>query len=216
MTDTKMNQIADKIQKLLALAGNNPSEQEAQAALLKAQALMAKYNIDMEAAGTDEVIKYELIETKVKQHKFNNTLGTILANSFACRVIILGNKLAFFGRSDNAKAAASAMEFAFTVMKRGGDKATRDNGYIPGHQGAAHFYNSYVMGFLAGLKSAMDAQTVALAVVVPQDVNDEFKKKFPNTRQTKKSNTKAAFGRSTYEAGFRDGSSVMNKRSLNA
>ena len=218
MTDTKMNQIADKIQKLLALAGNNPSETEAKAALLKAQALMAKYNVDMEAAQTGEKITYELVETKVKAHRFNNSLGTILANAFACRIIILGatNKIAFFGRSDNAKAVASAMDFAFKVMVKGGNKATRDNGILPGHQGAAHYYNSYVLGFLHGIKSALDAQTVALAVVVPQDVNDAFSKKFPNLRQIRSSNTKAAFGRSAYEAGMRDGSSVMSRRSIEA
>lgn len=218
MTDTKMNQIADKIQKLLALAGNNPSEAEAKAALLKAQALMAKYNIGMEDTQTSEKITYELVETKVKAHKFNNSLGAILANAFACRIIILGatNKIAFFGRSDNAKAVASAMDFAFKVMVKGGNKATRDNGILPGHQGAAHYYNSYVIGFLHGIKSALDAQTVALAVVVPKDVNDAFDKKFPNLRQIKRSNTKAAFSRSTYEAGFYDGSNVMSRRSLEA
>ena len=218
MTDTKMNRIADKIQKLLALAGNNPSETEAKAALLKAQALMAEYNVDMEALQTGEKITYDLIVTKVKAHKFNNTLGTILADAFACRIIIMGgiNKIAFFGRSDNVKAVASAMDFAFKVMKKGGDKATRDNGYIPGHQGAAHFYNAYVLGFLQGLKTALDAQTVALAVVVPQDVNDAFAEKFPNIRQTRKSNTKEAYGSRAYEAGLRDGSSVMARRSIQA
>lgn len=49
----KMSQIADKIQKLLALAGNNPSQEEAQAALLKAQALMAKYNLKESDISTD-------------------------------------------------------------------------------------------------------------------------------------------------------------------
>lgn len=216
MIDNKMNQIADKIQKLLNLAGNNPSEAEAQAALLKAQALMAKYNIDKESLSAEEAISYDLIQTKVKSHKFNNQLGQILGNSFACRVIIFDSKVSFFGRSDNAKAAASAMEFAFKVMKKGGDKATRDNGYTPGREGAAHFYNSYVLGFLDGLKTTLDAQTVALAIVVPKDVHDEFNKKFPRTRPVKSTGTKAAFGRAAYEAGKRDGSSVMGKRSLNA
>ena len=48
---TDMNKIADKIQKLLNLAGNNPNEEEAQAALLKAQKLMAQYNVDLESLG---------------------------------------------------------------------------------------------------------------------------------------------------------------------
>lgn len=216
MTDSKLNRIADKIQKLLNLAGNNPSEAEAQAALLKAQALMAEYNIDKESLSAEEALSYDLIQTKVKSHKFNNQLGMILGSSFACRVIIVDSKVSFFGRSDNAKAAASAMEFAFKVMVKGGNKATRENGVLPGHQGAAHFYNSYVLGFLEGLKATLDAQTVALAIVVPKDVHDEFNKKFPRTRPVKSTRTKTAFGRSAYEAGKRDGSSVMGKRSLHA
>lgn len=43
--DLDMEKIVAKIQKLFALAGNNPSEQEAASALLKAQALLAKYNL---------------------------------------------------------------------------------------------------------------------------------------------------------------------------
>lgn len=211
-----MASITDKIQKLLNLAGNNPNEQEAKAALLKAQELMAQYNVDMEGVHSEEDIKYELVATKVKAHKLNNILATIIGPSFACKVIIVDGKLSFFGRSDNAKASASACEFAFSVMKKGGDKATRDNGYQPGHTGAAHFYNSYVMGFLHGLKTSMDAQTVALAVVVPEDVKEEFEEKFTNRRSFKSTGIKAAYGRSAYEAGVKDGSNVMGKRALNA
>lgn len=215
MTATKMDKIADKIQKLLALAGNNPSEAEAQAALLKAQALIAKYNIDMESIEEAPEYKYELITTTVKSHQLNNQLGHILANAFACKIIIVGSKISFFGRSDNVRAVSSAMEFAFKVMRRGGNKATRDNGYIPGHQGAAHFYNSYVIGFLNGLKDVLDAQTVALAVVVPEDVKSEFNKMFPKVRMIKSTGIKEAFGKRAYESGYHDGSNVMNSRSLN-
>lgn len=179
MADKTMDQIADKIQKLLALTGNNPSAQEAQAALLKAQALMAKYNIEAPADGSGKAVKYEIVTTKVKPHKFNNTLGVTIANSFACKIIISGGHLVIFGHAENAKAAGAALEFAFNVMRKGGDKATRDAGYIPGHEGAAHYYNSYVIGFINGLKQALDAQTVALAVVVPEDVNNQFKRSFP-------------------------------------
>lgn len=209
------NNIADKIQKLLNLAGNNPNEQEAKAALLKAQKLMAQYNVDMDGLQSEVSFKYELVTTKVKAHKLNNALANIIGGSFACKVIIFDGKLSFFGREDNAKAAASAHEFAFGVMKKGGDKATRDNGYTPGHSGAAHYYNSYVMGFLSGLKATMDAQTVALAVVVPQDVNDKFEERFTERKNFKSTGIKAAYGRSAYEAGRRDGSTVMGKRSLN-
>ena len=80
---TDMNKIADKIQKLLNLDGNNPNEEEAQAALLKAQALMAQYNVDMESLGQEEKIKYSLEITKVKANPRDNQLQVIIANAFA-------------------------------------------------------------------------------------------------------------------------------------
>lgn len=217
MTDTKMNQIADKIQKLLSLAGNNPSAEEAQAALLKAQELMAKYNIEVSASDGAGGYTYDMIETNVKSHKFNDILISTIAASFAVRAIILYiKKLAVFGRSDNAKAAASAFEFAYKTMVRGGNKATREAGVQPGHKGAAHYYNSYVIGFINGLKSALDAQTVALAVVVPDDVNAEFNNRFTMGKEKRYGKTAAAYNRSIYNSGFSDGSKVMDKRSIQA
>lgn len=208
--------IADKIQKLLNLAGNNPNEAEAKAALLKAQELMAQYNVDMDGLHQEASIKYELITTKVKAHRLNNSLAYTIASSFACKHIIYDGKLSMFGREDNAKAAASAFEFAYKVMVKGGNRATREAGYIPGHTGAAHWYNSYCLGFLSGIKSALDAQTVALAVVVPEDVKSEFDTRFANRTAYRSTNMKAAYGRSAYEAGLRDGANVMNRRSLGA
>lgn len=208
--------IADKIQKLLALAGNNPNENEAKAALLKAQELMAQYSLDMDGLQQEASIQYLFIQTKVKAHKLNNALAGIIAGSFACKTIIVGNRLSVFGREDNAKAAASAFEFAHKVMARGGNKATKDAGFTPGRTGAAHWYNSYCLGFLKGLKEAMDAQTVALAVVVPEDVKNEFNTRFCNRRAYRSTGLKDAYGASAFEAGRRDGSTVMNKRSIGA
>lgn len=217
MTNTNMDKIVDKIQKLFALAGNNPSEKEAQAAALKAQKLIAQYNLnEAELNPTAEKISYEVVITSIKQHKFHNTLGNIIAQSFACRVILLDKRITFFGRSDNAKAAASTMEFVCKAMQRGGHKATRDAGLQPGHTGAASVYNSYVTGFIIALRQAFAEQTVALAVVVPQDVHDEFSKRWPQTRQVRKSCTQQGYSHNAFVAGQRDGATVLNKRALNA
>ena len=58
---TDMNKMLEKVKKLLALAGNNPSEEEAQAAALKAQELIAQYNLDM-SQDTGVKINYKLME----------------------------------------------------------------------------------------------------------------------------------------------------------
>ena len=50
----KEQKIIETIKKCLALASNNPSEEEARAAALKAQQLLAKYNIAL--ADVEEVV----------------------------------------------------------------------------------------------------------------------------------------------------------------
>jgi hypothetical protein len=72
-TDTsssqKINSLVDRIRKLLALAGNNPSEREAAMAMERASALMAEHNLTMaqvETLGTDD----ERIEDQfIGEHK---------------------------------------------------------------------------------------------------------------------------------------------------
>ena len=216
---TDLNKIADKIQKLLSLAGNNPSQEEAQAALLKAQKLMAQYNIERADLTGEEKIKYTLETAKVKTNPRSKRMCMIIADSFACKVILQyqknGYKICFFGREDNAKAAKSAMEYIHRVMERGMIAECKKHGFESASvAGSSLVYNAYADGFIIGLKSAMDAQTTALAIVVPQDVKDEFSKKFPNLGKGKASHMKKGFYPESYAQGMADGKTAMNKRAI--
>ena len=78
-------------------------------------------------------------------------------------------------------------------------------------------YNAYALGFIAGLKEAMDAQTVALAVVVPEEVNTAFKERFPVLRQMKSQGMKYGAGQQkAFKNGHYDGNNAMARRSLDA
>lgn len=211
-----MEKIADKIQKLLALAGNNPSEEEAKAALLKAQKMMAEYNLSQSDLSGEEKINYSLEPCKVRVNPRSKTMCTIIANSFACKAIIVGSKINFFGREDNAKAAKSSMEFIHKAMEHGMSEECRKYGLSTSQSGASLIYNAYAKGYINGLKQALDAQCVALAVIVPQDVKEEFSKKFPNLRKTSSRMTSGRQYSESYFKGEQDGRSVMNKRSLEA
>lgn len=214
---TDMNKIADKIQKLLNLAGNNPNEEEAQAALLKAQKLMAQYNVDIESLGDGKKeLKCSLELTKIKANPRDNQVQVIIANAFACKPIIsCGRHLMFFGREDNAKAAKSCMEFIHKTMERGIRRICREYGLESSERGASAIYNGYAKGFIEGLRDTVGAQTVALAIVVPEDVKEAFAKKFPNVGQYKsKSTTWDPSYMNAYHQGKQDGRSAMNRRSL--
>lgn len=214
---TDMNKIADKIQKLLNLAGNNPNEEEAQAALLKAQKLMAQYNVDLESLGNGKKeLKCSLELTKVKANPRDNQVYIIIANAFACKPIISCSRhLMFFGREDNAKAAKSCMEFIHKTLERGIRRICREYGLESSERGASAIYNGYAKGFIEGLRDTVGAQTVALAVVVPEDVKEAFAKKFPSLKSYRgKGASWDPSYQDAYHQGKQDGRSAMNKRSL--
>lgn len=213
--NTTLEQITQKVEKLFALAGNNPSVDEAQAALLKAQELMAKYNLsqDMLYGKTSIHIVEKL--TTVKATKFNIFLAITIAKSFACRAFLTGTKasnkkIAFFGKTCDVEAAAAAQEFISRIMHKGGLKAVHAAGLMPMRAGANIPYNSYCYGFVRGVKDCLDEQTTALAIVVSEEVNSAYKEKFEGG--------KTYFSRSvryrndeTFSAGYADGKSAMKQ-----
>lgn len=214
---TDLNKIAEKIQHLLdKTVANGASEAEAQNALLLAQKLMKKYNINQESLSGEEKISYSLEACKVKVNPRSKWMCMIIADSFAVKAILSGGKICYFGRTMNVTAAKSALEFAHKVMEHGMTKACRNHGLEPSQAGASMIYNAYAQGFIHGLKEALDAQTVALTIVVPEDVKTEFAKWFPNLKKGKSTGWKAGNYSEEYSAGKRDGSQVMAKRSLEA
>lgn len=218
---TDMNKIAEKIQHLLdKTVANGATEAEAQQAILAAQRLMAKYNVELEQLSTgDKPIKCSLEISKVKANPRNNQIQCIIAEAFACKPLISGinRKLMFFGREDNAKAAVSAMEYVHKVLEAGIRKTCRSYGLESSQRGASDIYNYYAKGFIQGLKDTVAAQTVALAIVVPEDVNAQYSKRFPNIGSY---HSKGMQYDSTYSGAFskgrEDGRIAMAKRSLEA
>lgn len=212
---TDMNAIANKIQHLLnKTVENGATEAEAQAALLMAQKLMAKYNIELEQQTGSKDFKCSLEETKVKPNPRNNSLGNIIANSFAVKGIIYGGKWAFFGREANAKAAAEALKFIHKTLEAGIRRVCAEHGLKSSERGAAFYYNAYALGFIRGLQEAMAAQTKALCVVVPEDVNNKFNEKFPKLNQYRGKGMQYHHDQDAYAQGQRDGRSAMDRRSL--
>lgn len=215
---TDMNKIAEKIQNLLnKTVGNGASEAEAKSALLMAQKLMAKYNIELSQLSSDKELKYSLEHTIVKPNPRNNRLGNIIADSFAVKGILYNGRWCFFGREADAKAAASALTYVYRVLEAGIRNICREHGLKSSERGAAEYYNPYSLGFISGLSKAMAEQTKALCIVTPEDVKQKFGEKFPNTvKYRAKDMQYSDFNFDAYAKGHEDGKSAMDKRSLEA
>lgn len=176
MSNEKVEKILDRVKKILALAGNNPSEEEAKAAALKAQELLAKYNLSMADIGDENAPKEKLMfkhyQTGVdKAWKYD--LSAVVARNFRCRVTWFGKReLAFYGFETDANIACEVFEFLFkTCEKRSrytADKAYRETGCSKG------VYYSFSKGFISGVASELDKQCTALMIVEAPEVKEGY------------------------------------------
>lgn len=203
--------IISKIEKLFALANNNTSAEEAQSALLKAQKLMADYNIEAKALGFEKAIKIVDRYTTVKKKKYNIILSSIIAQAFACKTYLHGDIIAMFGKEDDVQAAAASVEFISRIMHKQALNAVREAGYIPNRAGSSIPYNSYCVGFCCGLKDKSDSQTTALQIVVDQKVEDAFQTRFHGCKVRHCRSTKYCRD-AAYENGYADGSKAASRK----
>ena len=168
--------IIQTIRKLLELSKNNPSEEEAKSAVLKAQEMLAKYHIDMkevESIDVDTVESIEEVRVDLPAKKWKYKLAKIVADNFRCKHFYIGKSiLVFYGHKTDADIASETYKYLFDIGNR---LAGREVDRVFGETGtSANVYNSFVAGFCAGIEEALGEQCKALMIVVPEDVNTSF------------------------------------------
>lgn len=211
MKDTS-EKVTEKIKKLLALSKNNPSEEEANSALLKAQAMMAEYDISIDECEPDKITYGE----ERCEHKWNmgyrKPLANVIATNFRCEVYYHGGSVIFFGHKMDAKIAKEAFEFAYKYAMVAGNKLY-NQAYADGTE-TRGLFNSYCAGFIKGLKTKLDEQCTALKLVTPQDVIDSFKEMTAGWKELKGGMRRDNFHPDAFAAGVQDGKTVLNGRRI--
>lgn len=212
------DKILKKIENLLALAGNNPSENEAIAAACKAQELMAKYNIELaEVDGIDhsEEITEETYWPKPNSHyvrKWRHRLSNIVAKNFCCKTYTLGREATvFYGHKKDAQIAKEVFKFLFET---GNKLATRYyNKCKKEGQETRGVLNAYLVGFCDGISDVLGKQCTALMIVTPKDVEDSYAEKSKNFKSFS-SSVRIANDQRAIDQGREEGRSVASARAL--
>lgn len=214
--------IIEKIKKILALSKNNPSEEEAKAAALTAQKLLAKYHLSMaEVEELNTETLDEITECSVTVgggRKWKYTLAHIIADNFRCRHFYYGKgTVVFYGHSTDATVASETFKYLFKFGHRKADafvhKVFKDTGSVTG------VYNSYVSGFCKGLREALAEQCTALALVVPEDVKQSYAELIKNSKTLSNTSVQIGYNQSCVDAfndGRHQGKEVMSKKKLSA
>lgn len=210
---TKSEQMLEKVKKLLALAGNNPSEEEAKAAMAKAQRIIAEYNLnEADLNGNGEKIEYAVVVCKdFYRDQFRHPLARAVASAFRCKDCIVGSDNAFVGRKQDAEAACEAFKFAAAACLKNARKAERK---ARAERGTARgVFPSYTKGFVDGIKRHLDEGCKALMIIVPEDVNGYYDS-IVTPGKFYRSHSNAGFRRQDYENGKRDGYDAMKSRAI--
>ena len=211
----KREKMIEKIKKMMALAENNPSEEEALSAALQAHKLMMKYNIH-ESEVTLEEVKEDIVSIFSEQkhnsslHKWRKQLGAIVAKAFRCKCYISGKDVVFRGYKDDAQLALDVYLMLYTVGDRLGSKAYTEQLAETGSGKGA--YNSFVVGFLYGVRDAFDEQCTALMVITPKEVEDDWESFSAHMKTSKTSFT--VVDRELYEKGYAEGKQAVKSRAI--
>ena len=219
--------IIEKIRKCLALANNNPSEEEAKAAALQAQKLLAKYNISMADVTELEQEVEEIVEVatwfndivKGVARAWKYELADIVARNFRCKHFFYGKRaVVFYGHKTDAEAASEVYKYLFSMGDRLANRVTyrvlREYHKRGESAQVSGIYNSWVKGFLKGLKEGFDKQCTALMIVVPEDVKEAYAEKSKTFKCASLGMKNTGFNSEAYNDGFTTGKGAMAQRSL--
>ncbi|MDD3477385.1 MAG: DUF2786 domain-containing protein [Candidatus Izemoplasmatales bacterium] len=215
--------IIDKIEKLIKLSASD-NENEAKAAMMKAQELMAKYEIDRERLSDGKEERPVVSFTSMPfRDDWVKDVANVIAHNFRCRLIMSCGRykgsggvfrLKFYGFEEDAEICINIFEYAVKVVRKrfGTLRAIYADA---GREFARNEKMNYTEGFCAGLHKNFEEQkaqseSFALALVTPPEVI-EFVEQIPGLQQAEE---KAYERRREHDvlrqSGFVDGKNFQN------
>lgn len=201
--------ILNKIRKVLALT-QSPYQEEAQAALLKAQELMMQYGLSMAEVKEDDIETKKVIDDCILQKRRNTWyekyLAAVIGNNFRCHPYFTpGRGIYFIGLKSDVEIAREVYLYALSVMlflaneylKKLKDQMAYKKG----------IKNDYILGFIYGLerkfKSQVEAKSYALILVKDPLVEEAVNKK--NLKNARNSYFVSGGSTTAFDAGYNDG-----------
>lgn len=215
------DKIVEKISNLLSLANNNPNENEAIAAALKAQELMAKYDIEIveiegKAKEEEEIIKNIISFEKNTGYciKWRFSLARVIADNFRVKFYSIGrDDVCFYGYKSDAKIAGQVFNYIFST----GNKLSCKYYYKCKNAGknTKGVMNAYLTGFIKGLKDVLEKQSHELMIVTPQEVSDKYEEMIKGKGfRSFNTSISSAYDPDAYETGRQEGRDTANARSI--
>ena len=209
--------VVSLVKKLLALAESKVNEHEAKLAAMKAQELIAKYNIviseEEEESNEIETVDVEVVTGK----KWKINLSVLVANNFRCKCFWVGKRrCCFYGYKNDAEVAKEVFSFLFKQGNKCANNLVYKYKVTKGFTDGV--YKSFIYGYLVGLEQSLGENSKALMLVVPNEVKssyeDMMKKSNPDNKSISGYEGNNTIIGNAYDEGVLTGRNVMRKREL--
>ncbi len=201
--------ISEKIQKLLSLASNNPSDEEARSAMLKAQELMLKYHIE----NPEDTEKEEVVMTCYylglwKMTEFILLLSVLCARYFRSKTIHDRRKVYFIGFAEDVAASREVYSYLLDHAEKARKQYFKENTF------SFQADMDWKYGFIYGLHQAFDSRKgYELMLKVPQKVEDAYKL-IPKVKDHKGKGDSPKDIKGAFTEGYRSGKTSLDSREL--
>lgn len=195
LENRKKVKLLDKIEKLFALANNNSNSEESARAMLKAQEMMAKYQISEKTVKRNaNKCPADVINRDVKLYVslpwWHGELATIIAGNFRCKAAIAVvahsitkktyKTIRFYGHSSDVDICVETFEYAIKEINRNSRKYANSFKDDPTCDKIKAIKDNYIGGFLNGLnhkyRTQVNEKHWGLVLLCPKDVTTEFGK----------------------------------------
>jgi hypothetical protein len=213
--------IIDKVRKAIALSTYNPSAEEGQTALLKAQELMAKHNIGMDEVGDKKIEKEVVVADLTSRGRtpfWKKSLAKVISENFRCMAYTskFGGKssLKILGLTEDVELAKEMFDFAVGTLEYSVGEYMKRLRRELGVGGSTGVRNDYILGFIKGLndkfRKQVEQNNWALVLVKDELVTQHIENmRFTSgkTSKVQRSNNKDA-----YNSGYERGKTLSQRR----
>lgn len=216
LSPEKREKMIEKIKKMLALAENNPSQEEALSAALQAHKLMAKYNIHEDDVTLQEINEDEITSVFSTQTHDSHLMGwrkqlaSVVSKAFRCKCYLNKGDVVFRGYKDDAQLALDVYLMLYTIGHKLAKKQETKERTATGS--AKGIYTSFSIGFVYGVEEALNQQCTALLVVTPKAVEEDWTQFSANFRKGRASG--GVSNAAAFHSGKREGKEAVASRSI--
>ena len=206
--------IMDRIAKLASkTVENGCTMEEALTASKMVQKLIAKYHVDMTEYKEEDQEKIDK-ESIDYTRKWTRRLISCLADNYCCEWV--GNttekKVYIMGRDTDRKTCLAMFNMFFPLIKKGIQEAKREAKEKFGTTKDVEAL--YSIGYIKAIRQELEKQCRALALVIPQEVTEQFNKEFDVKVTHTRISYNANVGNYAQNKGYNDGIEASRTKAI--